>query len=246
MTKRYWWVIITYILMQLSAPIILFLVGLVQPDLIQTALTEEQLATLLTYWTIGSFVLTLVIVLFLMRPDMRMTQTRDRAPLGNLILWSVLGLFMAYFAQGIAAMLEMQIFGINPGSENTQMIMDIARAIPIFMIVPAIIAPILEEIIFRKIIFGTIYKRTNFVIAALMSAFIFGIIHGEPEHLLIYASMGFVFAFLYVKTKRILVPIFVHMALNTITVLVQYSFTPEDIEKMQEQLNQLQMIFIGG
>ena len=57
--------------------------------------------------------------------------------------------------------------------------------------------------------------------------------------------MGFVFAFVYIKTKRIMVPIIVHMAMNTITVIMQYSFTPEDLENMQKQLEEM-FIFIGG
>lgn len=174
---------------------------------------------------------------------MQMGSTRDASSLGSVILWSILGIFMALFAQGIAVTIEMELFGIDPGSENTQQIMDITRAAPLFMIIPAIIAPILEELIFRKIIFGSLYKRMNFFFAGLLSALIFGFIHGEPQHILIYASMGFVFAFLYVKTKRILVPIIVHAGMNTLVVLAQYSLSPEEI---QRQLDQLQMIFMGG
>jgi membrane protease YdiL (CAAX protease family) len=61
-------------------------------------------------------------------------------------------------------------------------------------------------------------------------------------HILVYASIGYVFAFLYVKTKRIIVPIIVHMAMNTIVVIGQLSLDPEEIEQMQQQL---QMIFAG-
>jgi hypothetical protein len=195
------------------------------------------------YWSILSFALGLVIVLLLMRPDMKMGSARDASGAGQIILWSFLGLFMAYFGQGLAALIEMEIFGIDPGSENTQQIMDIARLTPLFMIVPAIFAPILEEIIFRKIIFGEFHKRMNFFFAALLSAFVFGIIHGEPEHLLIYTTMGFVFAFLYVKTKRIIVPIIVHAAMNSLVVFAQYNMDPEEIERILEEL---QFILIGG
>src|SRR5690625_6728173 len=80
--------------------------------------------------------------------------------------------------------------------------MNIIRMATSFVFIPTIISPILEEIVFRKVIFGAIYKRTNFFIGAAASSLIFALIHGEPKHLLIYASMGFVFAFVYVKTKR--------------------------------------------
>src|SRR5690625_3982618 len=86
-------------------------------------------ADILVYWTIFSFSLALVIILLIMRPDMKMGSARDASGAGQIILWSFLGLFMAYFGQGLAAMIEMQLFGIDPGSENTQQIMDkIGRA----------------------------------------------------------------------------------------------------------------------
>ncbi|PAV27678.1 CPBP family intramembrane metalloprotease [Virgibacillus profundi] len=237
MTKRYWWVIITYIIMQFSgivfAPLLYLLTPLGENDAV-------------IYWSIFSFLLGLIIVLIIMKPDMKTPSHRNAASTGSIVLWSILGVFMAYFSQGIAALIEIELLGIEAGSENTQLIMNVTRATPLFMIIPMFIAPILEEIIFRKIIFGSFYKKMNFFFAALLSAVVFGIIHGEPQHILIYASMGFVFAFLYVKTKRIIVPIIVHMAMNSIVVLVQYNFTPEDIEKMQQQLQEMQMILIGG
>lgn len=237
MPNRYWWVILTYIIMQLSVIVALPIIKQVFPNYILEATI---------YYQIISFAIAVIIVLRLMKPDMKMAQTRNNWFDSELLMWSILGVFMAYFAQAIAVVIETFVLGITPGSENTQGIMEITRTVPLFAIVPAIFAPILEEVIFRKIIFGSIYKRSNFFIAALLSAFIFGIIHGEVEHILIYSSMGFVFAFLYVKTKRIIVPILVHMTLNTMSVILQYSVDPEEIDKIQQQWNQMQMILIGG
>ncbi len=181
-----------------------------------------------------------------MKPAMQSPWRNRDSQAGSIIAWSILGVFLAYFAQTISVAIETYLFGVPAGSENTQGIMNIARAFPLFIIIPALIAPILEEIIFRKIIFGTLYKRINFFFAAVISAVIFGIIHGEPAHLLIYASMGFVFSFLYVKTKSILTPIIVHMSMNSISVLVQFNLDPEDIERMMRDLENMKTIFIGG
>ncbi|WP_164670255.1 CPBP family intramembrane glutamic endopeptidase [Virgibacillus doumboii] len=237
MPNRYWYVILTYIIMQISG--LLFV-----PLLYFTLPLSEQEA--IVSWTITSFILGLAVILLLMRPDMKTPLHRDASSAGMMVLWVVVGLFMAYFAQGIAVTIETNVFGIEPGSENTQTIVDISRSAPIFMIVPALIAPIMEELIFRKIIFGSIYKRTNFFIAAILSSIIFGIIHLEPVHILIYTAMGFVFAFLYVQTKRIIVPIIVHMLMNSIVVIFQYMLDPEKIERMIKQYEQMQMILIGG
>jgi len=236
LTKRYWWILITYIITQFSvlaiAPILYIL----------TPLDDFEASI---YGNILGFILGLIAMLLILKPEMKSKQVRGASTIGETIMWSILGVFMALFAQTIAGMIEIYVLNIKTTSENTQILMDITRAVPIFMILTALVAPILEEIVFRKVIFGTLYKRTNFFIAGLISAIIFGLVHGEPQHILVYASMGFVFAFLYVKTKRIIVPIIAHMAMNSFVVITQYSLTPEDIEKMQKQLEQMH-IFIGG
>jgi len=236
LTKRYWWILITYIIAQFSVIALGPLIYLITP-------LEKYEA--MAYGNILGFILGLIAILIILKPEMKSNQMREASTITETIIWSILGVFMAFFAQTIASMIEIHIFNIKTTSENTQVLMNITRSVPLFMLLTAIVAPILEEIVFRKIIFGVLYKRTNFFIAGIISALIFGFIHGEPKHILVYASMGFVFAFLYVKTKRIIVPIIAHMAMNSIVVITQYSLTPEDIEKMQKQLEQMH-IFIGG
>lgn len=237
MSKRYWYVILTYFVIQFS--------GIIFSPLLYATLPISKFQSII-YWTIFSFAAGLVAILIIMKPYMKAPSTRDAASPGSIVLWVILGVFLAYFSQAIAGLIENNLLGITNSSENTKMIIEITRAAPLFMIIPALIAPIIEEIIFRKIIFGSLYQRINFFFAALLSALVFGIIHGEPEHILIYGSMGFVFAYLYVKTKRILVPIIVHMTLNSISVIVQFSLSPEEIEKMQQQYEQMQTILLGG
>lgn len=230
MTKRYWWVIITYIIMQFSSILFAPLLYMVLPVTMFQAIIS---------WSIFSFIAGLIVVLFLMKPDMQRSKDTQAVDGSTMVLWSVAGVFMAFIAQGVAGAIEVYILGISQGSENTKDIMEVSRAAPLFIIIPSLVAPVLEEIIFRKIIFGALYNRTNFFIAATLSALVFGLIHGEPVHILVYASMGYVFAFLYVKTKRIIVPIIVHMAMNSLLVIAQFSIDPEDLEQMQT-------IFIGG
>ena len=234
MAKNYWYVILTYVIVQFS--------GELGVPLLENVFSLAQFDAAV-YWMVFSFAAGTAVTLYLVWPEFKMESTRDAANGSAIFKWSIGGLFLAYFAQYIAAAIQIFVLGIDPGSENTMGIMEIARAAPIFILLPAIFAPVLEEIIFRKIIFGSLYKRMNFFLAGLLSALIFGFIHGEPQNILLYASMGYVFAYLYVKTKRIIVPIIVHAAMNTITVLVQYSVDPEEMRRRLEQLN---MILFGG
>lgn len=232
--KRHWYVVLTYVIMQFST-----ILGV--PLFYNLGVKPKEVA--LAYWLIFSFLFALLIILLLMRKDMRPEQMRDdRSSLPIALMWSVFGVFLALFAQGMAAVIENKLFGIEPGSENTQFLVEIAMTTPLFIVVTSVIGPILEEIIFRKILFGSLYKRFNFIIAAIISSVIFAIVHMDFTHILIYTAMGFTFAFLYVRTKRIIVPIIAHVSMNTFVVLVQVIFRDE-IEKYQQQVETMQFIF---
>jgi hypothetical protein len=142
--------------------------------------------------------------------------------------WSVYGVLLALIAQRIAIMIE-TLLGVDVGSENTENILDLINVAPIMMFVPSIIGPILEEIIFRKIIFGFLYKKTNFFLAALISSIIFSAAHMEFEHLLLYSAIGFTFSYLYVKTDRIIIPILAHILMNTYVVMSQFFLQMQQI-----------------
>jgi len=174
-----------------------------------------------TIWLLFSFSLTLIIIFFLLRKEIMNPIRSDKAlSSGESFYWAVGGIFLAFLAQTIAANIEL-LLGIDMGSENTEQIVGLIKTAPLVIVVTSIIGPILEEIVFRKIIFGSLYNRWNFFIAGIISSLIFAVAHGEPEHLLLYSAMGFTFAFLYVKTKRIIVPIFAHVSMNTIVVILQ-------------------------
>ncbi|WP_079478505.1 CPBP family intramembrane glutamic endopeptidase [Halobacillus salinus] len=234
MPRRYWYIIITYIVAQLSGIIgypMLMLGGLGQNDAIAV-------------WSVISFTIATILILYFLKNEMKQPEYRDeRSSVGAIILWSIAGVFLALFAQGIAAAIETNLLGVPMGSENTMDLMRIARESPLFILLPVVFAPITEEIIFRKIIFGSIYKKTNFWVAVIVSALVFGAFHFDFTHMLVYFSMGVVFAFLYVKTRSIITPIVAHMAMNSFVVVTQYFVDEEQIRRMQEQL---ETIFIGG
>ncbi|MFP7494599.1 type II CAAX endopeptidase family protein [Terribacillus saccharophilus] len=242
MPARYWYVILTYILMQASS-------FLLYPFLPWIRDQGWDLSLIINWWSVVTFLLAVIITCFLLRSDMRAPAMRNATGAGMTILWIIIGFFGAYVGQIIAASIETYLLGITPGSENTSVLMEAVRQVPVFVLIVVVCAPILEEIIFRKIIFGEIYKRTNFFVAVLVSALLFGLVHGEIDHLLTYFSMGVVFAALYVKTKRIIVPIMAHGLMNLTVVIAQFYLTPERLEQLErtrQQLENMQTIIFGG
>ncbi|MFP7170372.1 type II CAAX endopeptidase family protein [Terribacillus sp. FSL K6-0262] len=242
MPARYWYVILTYIVMQLSSFVLVPFVPWMQDQ-------GLDLAVVSYWWSVVSFLLAVILTFFLLRQDMRAPAMRNATNPGMTVVWIIIGFFAAYFGQIIAGLIETYVLNIKQASENTSSIMDAVREVPAFALIVVVFAPVLEEIIFRKILFGEIYKRTNFFVAVLISALVFGAVHGDFLHLLQYFVMGVIFAALYVKTKRIIVPIITHGLMNLLVVILQLYFTPErleEIERMQKQLENMQTIIFGG
>ena len=155
-----------------------------------------------------------------------------------IILWGVLGFFMAFAGQMLAGIIEMAL-GIMPGSENTALLSDTAKMAPIVIVSIVIFAPLLEEIVFRRVLFGGIYTKSNFWVAAILSGIIFAVVHGELEHTLIYMAPGLVFAFLYYHTKSIWTPMISHFLMNGFVMILQLNR-----EKL-EQLQNMKQAFIS-
>ena len=96
----------------------------------------------------------------------------------------------------------------------------------VFIVLSAVlIGPVVEELVFRKSIFGLIKNNT---IAILVSSIIFGAIHLTAEasfaealiNGISYFAMGLVFGFIYIKNQRnIMAPIAVHILVNLISVV---------------------------
>ncbi|MFF2449316.1 CPBP family intramembrane glutamic endopeptidase [Neobacillus sp. NPDC058068] len=238
MKREYWIIIIVYIGMQFSSliglPVLMFSFNFLG--------ISQNLAV--PIWLIASFMLALLIILFLLRKEIKAHSFSERgSSFGTSVMWAFLGVFLAYLAQAIAIMIENRL-GVKTGSENTENILRIIELFPLAIIVTSIIGPILEEIVFRKIIFGALHKRFNFFISALISSVIFALAHQDPAHILIYSAMGFAFAFLYVRTNRIIVPIFAHVTMNTLVVLVQTVYK-DDIDRLRREAEAVQN-FIGG
>lgn len=97
----------------------------------------------------------------------------------------------------------------------------------IFMVISAVfMGPIVEELVFRKAIFGLI---KNDYVALFVSALAFGAIHLLSESSVTdaivngvqYFAMGAVFGSIYLYAKKnVMIPILVHMASNAISIIL--------------------------
>lgn len=222
--KIYIWIVVIYLAMQLgSIPVSRSLFTY----FMETGGQPKELAEVNAIaW--GLFISNLVAAPFILYMTTRNKKFWDifkrgkKASTLKTILFGVLGFFMALAGQMIAAIIG-AAFGVMPGSENTEMLSELAKASAILIVPIVIFAPLLEELVFRRVIFGGLYTKTNFWIAALVSAALFSLVHGEPQHLLVYMAPGLVFAFIYYQTQRIWAPMIAHFLMNGFVMIIQFN-----------------------
>jgi membrane protease YdiL (CAAX protease family) len=84
----------------------------------------------------------------------------------------------------------------------------------IFFIGAIVLSPILEEIIFRRIILKGFLTNYTPKKAILFSAIVFGVMHGEPIQIINAFIIGLFFGWIYYKTKSIGITIALHLTAN--------------------------------
>ena len=140
--------------------------------------------------------------------------------------------FAARVVDGIVGMIVNQMKPedlVNRTSENQQRVNAFLDSnIGLAVISTVLIAPIVEEMVFRVIIFHTM-RKANVFLAIVGSSSIFSILHVWRE-LMTGSSMAFVYAIsyfgtamalaiLYEKRKNIILCILLHMIINIISII---------------------------
>lgn len=179
---------------------------------------------------------------------------------GKCIGYGFLGLAIMLGVNVIATII-LQLFGINDTSTNQSSIEQIMKSdngLLLMGITTIILAPIVEELVFRKSIFKLF--KNKIYLALVVSSLAFGALHvispalsilleifqgnatytdliKELFYLIPYSLMGLPFGFVYIKTnKNITTAIIAHM-LNNIFSFISIIILPY-IEKLLEQYSQ--------
>lgn len=140
-----------------------------------------------------------------------------------------------YISSILVSVIDMLVGGGVLTNPVETMIEDTSLWLDILFVV--IVFPILEELLFRKIICEKLLALGEGV-AVVVSGIIFGITHGNffqaPYTLLVGIALGFV----YVKTGKLIYTIGYHMALNFIGgVFAPWAVENLDLEKIDAVLN---------
>lgn len=82
-----------------------------------------------------------------------------------------------------------------------------------------ILIPIVEELVFRGLMYKRLRYSMSFMRAASYSALAFGIFHGNLVQMLYALVLGMLFAYLYEKYGSVKAPILAHIVMNLVSVI---------------------------
>lgn len=97
---------------------------------------------------------------------------------------------------------------------------DIVSGNPLIAILTvAVFGPIIEEILFRGIIFNSIEKLKKGIAPIIISSILFGLCHMISVQIVYTFFMGIVVAIVYSKTRNLIYPIIIHIVNNLLSAI---------------------------
>ena len=170
--------------------------------------------------------------------------------LGAVLIMQGSMFIFSYISQFISAVLSYLLKDyVRYDVSDTLSMINAETPIWLVIAVVVVIGPIIEEIVFRKLLIDRLSVYGD-RIALAFSSVIFGIFHGNFDQLLYTIAGGFVFGYIYVKTRRIGLSCLAHIIGNFVgsvpSLLLQSMINglPEDMESMTS--NQLSIYFIAS
>lgn len=129
-----------------------------------------------------------------------------------------------YIFIGICVSLSYNLLlcGLNKIVYFTNLYDNISQNIVVNLITTGILGPILEELIFRGIIYNKLKSIHKHSVAAVVTGLIFGLLHGNLVQFIYTFFFNFILIKSYEKENNILIPIIIHISANSIITLLLY------------------------
>lgn len=168
--------------------------------------------------------------IYVLRTDFQEDWKKFKTEFKKNISYILIGIIACYTLTAVVAMIYelLEITGTADNQEIINQALFGKGKIPMIISV-VIFAPFVEEILFRKLLFGTIEEKFKMppVVAIVVSTLVFSLIHVSSGDNLIYIfqylPLAFVITYSYYKSGRnIFVPIGIHFLNNLISVLAVY------------------------
>ncbi len=184
---------------------------------------QQAIQQLLVHWDLIGFSLMLIIIFLIYSKEIINDQKLSIKLSRNSFIWILVGIIFVFLAQIVGSMLDKTIFQLTTQSANTSNTVAAAVISPVALISIVLLAPLVEEFVFRYAAINILMSKFKRTWSILISSSFFSIMHFDFPFIFGYFLIGVILALVYVHTKRLLVSFVVHASMNLIVVILQIS-----------------------
>jgi membrane protease YdiL (CAAX protease family) len=110
--------------------------------------------------------------------------------------------------------------GIEP--QGMKQVIEVVREpheLVLSLLLLSVLAPVVEELVFRGLLYGWIAGRWGGTAGLVVSSLAFALAHWEPAHVILVLPLGFLFGWLRRRTDSLLPSLFSHIVNNGFALL---------------------------
>lgn len=143
-----------------------------------------------------------------------------KLPLSQIPILILFGFSLNMLVSFIIGIIPFPESWIESYAESTAVISE--AGIAITLITTLICAPIVEEVTFRGLIYSRLAKGMPMFAAMLLSAWIFGVAHGNIIQMLYASLIGYIICYIRIKYNSLTASILVHFGFNLFSVAMSF------------------------
>ena len=190
------------------------------------------------------FLILAFLIFFLIRKKNYFKEITLEKTSGIKILAAVLGAVFVIFCVNGA----MSLLTPKDQLENFSQASSVLYAYPLWqaILANALLVPIVEEIVFRGLMFSRLQKAMPNVAVALITSVLFGLVHGQIIWMIFAFIVGLILSYVRIKTNSILPTIIMHILINSYATLVSYQIINFTSDALYYALMVVGAICLGG
>lgn len=191
---------------------------------VQTFLLDGLLSLLV-------FFITGLVYIFIVNLDTKVIFPFEQIKTSLLVKIVIIGVAVALVSNYAADMLSnvFSVFGIDNTIDFSYDV-DSPLSILLYFVTVALVPALVEEFAFRGIILGTLRKYSD-TLAIVISAGVFGLMHGNFVQIPFAFCVGLVLGFVVVKTNSLLPSILIHFFNNALSVFFDILYTNKVLQE---------------
>ena len=195
-------------------------------DYIKTIEYQEKLNSFIDSKTLLIILITFILFLPILYFRYKKYKTSSNFKLRDIIIPMSFGI-------SISLIYNITLYNLNNLFHFTHNFDGNSLPILIQIISSGIVGPILEELLFRGIVYNKLKEFNKPMTSIILTSIIFGLIHTDILNAIYAFGVSFILIFLYEKYKTLKAPIIMHISLNMTIILllnlIKHNYTPFNI-----------------